>query len=225
MLIPALYCSPRLYAEQIPALWRFGPVMLANHTLADSIPEIAAQILANAPPRFALAGLSMGGYTALEIMRQAPERVAKLALLDTSAREDTPQQAQGRRESIERVQREGFEAHLDQAWKIAVAPARQADTALRTLYDRIAWDVGPERFIRQQHAINRRNDSRALLGGIRCPTLVLVGADDLATPPALAEEMASGIPAARLVQVPACGHLSTIEQPDRVTQALVEWLQ
>src|ERR1700726_2443210 len=94
VLVPGLNCSPRLYAEQIPALWRFGPVAIADHTRDDSMAAIAARIIAAAPPRFALVGLSMGGYIAFEIVRRAPERVAKLALLDTGARADTPEQTE-----------------------------------------------------------------------------------------------------------------------------------
>src|SRR5215467_3437897 len=92
VLIPGLNCSARLYAEQIPALWRFGPVQVADHTRDDTMAAIAERILAAAPPRFALAGLSMGGYIALEIVRHAPQRIARLALLDTGARADTPEQ-------------------------------------------------------------------------------------------------------------------------------------
>jgi len=224
LLIPALYCSARLYEAQLPALWRTGPVTIANHCQGDSIAEIASQVLAHAPPRFALAGLSMGGYTALEIMRQAPERVTRLALLDTSARADTAEATQGRLDSIAAVERDGFDRYLNLAWLLAVAPARRQDAALRALYGRIAWDVGPESFIRQQRAIGKRPDSRPHLGAIRCPTLVLVGAEDLATPPHLAEEMRASIPGAELRVIPECGHLSTIEQPEAVTQALLQWL-
>src|SRR6187402_3054757 len=97
VLIPGLLCTPRLYAEQIPALWRFGPVTITNHTQDDSMAGIARRILAQAPPRFALIGLSMGGYVAFELQRQAPERVAKLALLATTARPDTPEQTEQRK--------------------------------------------------------------------------------------------------------------------------------
>ncbi|MDB5829246.1 MAG: bpoC [Variovorax sp.] len=224
LLIPALYCSPRLFEQQIPALWNFGPVQIANHAMGDSIADIARQILAAAPPRFALAGLSMGGYTAFEIMRQAPERVTRLALLDTSARADTAEAAQGRLVSIRLVAEHGFDRFLDQAWQIAVAPARLNDAALRERYRQIAWDVGPERFMRQQRAIGQRPDSRPQLGAIRCPTLVLVGNEDVATPPHLAEEIAAGIAGSQLVKVADAGHLTTIEQPEAVTQALVDWL-
>src|ERR1700716_3779957 len=91
LLIPGLLCSPRLYADQVPQLWRLGPVTIADHTRDDSMSAIARRILAAAPPRFALVGHSMGGYIALEIMRQAPARVARLALLDTAAHADTPE--------------------------------------------------------------------------------------------------------------------------------------
>ena len=100
VLVPGLNCSARLYADQVPALWRFGPVQVADHTRADSMDAIAADILAHAPPRFALAGLSMGGYIALTMLRQAPARVAKLALLDTSARPETSEQSQQRKPQI-----------------------------------------------------------------------------------------------------------------------------
>jgi pimeloyl-ACP methyl ester carboxylesterase len=100
VLVPGLTCSARLYADQIPALWRLGPVTVADHTRDDSIAAVARRILAAAPPRFALAGLSMGGYIAFEIMRQAPERVAKLALLDTSARGEAPEQTERRKAVI-----------------------------------------------------------------------------------------------------------------------------
>src|SRR6201990_3269802 len=104
VLVPGLNCSARLYAEQIPALWRFGPVQVADHTRADSMDAIAADILAHAPPRFALAGLSMGGYIALTMQRQAPSRVSKLALLDTSARPETAEQSARRQPQIELAQ-------------------------------------------------------------------------------------------------------------------------
>ena len=104
VLVPGLNCSARLYAEQVPALWRFGPVTVADHTRDDSMMAIASRILAAAPPRFALAGLSMGGYIALEIVRLAPQRVAKLALLDTSSRAETAEQTESRRPLIELAQ-------------------------------------------------------------------------------------------------------------------------
>jgi pimeloyl-ACP methyl ester carboxylesterase len=133
VLVPGLNCSARLYAEQIPALWRFGPVFVADHTRDDTISAIARRILAAAPPRFALAGLSMGGYISFEIVRQAAERVAKLALLDTGARAESPEQTQMRRPRIE-LARAGHVAEVsDSLFPILVHPNRHNDEALKRL--------------------------------------------------------------------------------------------
>jgi pimeloyl-ACP methyl ester carboxylesterase len=226
VLIPGLLCSPRLYAEQVPALWRFGAVTVADHTRDDSVGGIAGRLLAAAPPRFALAGLSMGGYTAFEVMRTAPERVARLALLDTSARPDLPEQSERRRSQIALAQQGRFGEVLEPLFLSWVHRTRRTDEGLRALVRRMAeQETGPDVFVRQQTAIMTRPDSRPGLRAIRCPTLVLVGDGDEATPPDRAGEIADGIAGARLVTVPECGHLSTLERPEHVTRALVEWLQ
>jgi pimeloyl-ACP methyl ester carboxylesterase len=224
VLVPGLNCSPRLYAPQMPALWRFGPVTVADHTRDDSMAAIARRILDAAPPRFALAGLSMGGYIALEIVRQAAGRVAKLALLDTGARADTPEATAKRLTNIALAQSGRFNDVIDPQFPLYVHPDRASDKALKADYLAICHDVGPQAYVRQQQAIMTRVDSRPLLPLIGCPTLVLVGAEDAATPPELSEEMAAGIPGAKLVKVPGCGHLSTMERPEAVTKALVEWM-
>jgi len=224
VLVPGLNCSARLFSPQVPALWRFGPVMVADHTRDLTIAAIAARILSLAPPRFALAGLSMGGYIALEIMRQAPDRVARLALLDTSARPDLPDASAKRRTNIAAAEAGRFDEIITPQFPLYVHPARHNDGALKAEYLAMCHDVGPQAYVRQQKAIMTRIDSRPSLLAIRCPTLVLVGAQDEATPPALAEEMASAIPNARLAVVPDCGHLATMEQPAAVTAELVAWL-
>src|SRR5947209_5660438 len=224
VLIPGLNCSPRLYAPQISELWRFGPVSIANHARDDTMAAIAKRILDDAPPRFALAGLSMGGYIALEIMRQAPSRVAKLALLDTGARDDPPEAQERRRKNIAAAEAGRFDEIIDLQFPLYVHPAHANDAGLKAEYLAMCREVGAEAYVRQQKAIMNRADSRPLLAAIGCPTLVLVGAQDEATPPALSEEMAAGIPGARLVTVPDCGHLSTMEKPEAVTRALAEWM-
>ena len=224
VLIPGLNCSARLYAEQIPALWRFGPVTVADHTRDGTIAAIAARILAAAPPRFALAGLSMGGYIAFEIMRQAPQRVAKLALLDTAARPETPQQTEARRPRIEMAKTGRFAEVPDSQFPLMVHRDRHGDAALKDIVRAMAEETGAEAFLRQMQAIMRRADSRPSLSAIACPTLVLVGDADELTPPALAQEIAAGIPGARLVVIPECGHVSTLERPQAVNRALVEWM-
>jgi pimeloyl-ACP methyl ester carboxylesterase len=225
VLVPGLACSARLYAEQIPALWRFGPVTVADHTRGDSIAEIATRILAAAPPRFALAGLSMGGYIAFEIMRQAPQRVAKLALLDTAARAETAEQTERRKAPMELARNGRLAEVADAAFEFFVHPDRYGDVALKALVKTMAEENGAEVYLRQQRAIMGRAESRPSLPAIACPTLVLVGEQDRGTPVELSREIAAAIRSSRLVIVPACGHLSTLERPAAVTEALVEWMQ
>jgi pimeloyl-ACP methyl ester carboxylesterase len=224
VLIPGLTCSARLYAEQIPALWRFGPITVADHRRDHSMAGIARRILAAAPPRFALAGLSMGGYIAFEIMRQAPARVAKLALLDTGARAETPEQTE-RRKVVIALAKSGRYAEVPEiAFPIYVHRNRHNDAGLKEIVRMMSAETGVDAFLLQQQAIIGRPDSRPGLGAIKCPTLVLVGDGDEATPPELAREIASAIGDARLVVIGDCGHLSTLEQPEQVTAALVDWM-
>jgi pimeloyl-ACP methyl ester carboxylesterase len=224
LLVPGLLCTARLYAAQIPVLWSFGPVMVADHRRDDSMAAIAQRILEQAPPRFALLGLSMGGYIAFELLRQAAARIARLALLDTTARPDTAEQSARRRTLIEQSNAGGFGRVADQLYPVLVHPDRLGDVALREEVRCMAAETGAEAFIRQQTAVMQRRDSLPDLAAIGCPTLVLVGEADQLTPLERAQEMAGGIRGARLVVVPASGHLSALEQPQRVNAALVEWL-
>jgi pimeloyl-ACP methyl ester carboxylesterase len=225
ILVPGLNCSARLYAEQVPALWQFGPVTIADHRRDDSMAAIARHVLGGAPPRFALAGLSMGGYIAFEIIRQARDRVSKLALLDTGARAEAPERTDARRPLIE-LARQGRLAEItDDQFPLLVHRKRHGDQALKAIVRAMNQETGAEAYIRQQEAIMSRPDSRPCFAVIDCPTLVLVGDDDQLTPPQLAREMANGIRGSRLVIVPESGHLSTVEQPQAVTKALVEWIQ
>ncbi len=185
---------------------------------------MARRALAEAPPRFALAGLSMGGYVAFEIMRQAPERVAKLALLDTSAQPERPEQTVLRKERIALARAGRFAEVLDMHFPLLVHQSRRTDAMLKGIVNAMHEDVGAAAYLRQQHAIMARADSRPLLAAISCPTLVLVGDSDELTPPAHAEEMAAGIKGSRLVVVTACGHLATLERPAEVNAALEEWM-
>ena len=224
VLVPGLTCTARLYTPQIEALWPLGAVMVADHRRDADIKATAARILSDAPPRFALAGLSFGGYIAFEMMRQAGERVGKLALLDTSARPDTAEQTASRHMQIAMAQSGRYGEIADIAIPRYLHRDRQNDSAMTGIVRKMIDETGPEAFVRQLKAIMSRPDSRPLLSSIRCPTLVLVGDGDVATPPELNEEIADGIAGARLVVVPACGHLSTIERPDAVSTALRQWL-
>jgi pimeloyl-ACP methyl ester carboxylesterase len=225
LLVPGLVSSARIYAPVIPALWRFGPVTVANHIRDDNIGAMARRILAEAPPRFALAGHSMGGYIAFEIMRQAGERVAKLALINTQARPDTPEATARRRGMMARAMAGEFRAVLDELFPGLVHPSRREDAALRQLVYDMGEDVGPEAFVRQQQAVISRPDSRPVLAWIKCPTLVLTGDEDNTIPNSLSVEMAGGIHGAKLTILPQCGHLPQPEQPQATAEALVEWLR
>lgn len=224
LLVPGLGGSPRIYAPVADALWRYGPVTVANHVRDDNIAVIARRILAEAPPRFALAGHSMGGYIAFEIMRQAPQRVAKLALLCTSARPDTPEASARRRQQMQMAREDRLHEVLDMIFPSFVHPARVTDAALRSLVHAMGDDVGAAGFINNQTAIIDRPDSRPGLAAIRCPTLVLTAEQDVLLPKELSIEIANGIPGARLVVVPDCGHCVQAERPEAVADALLAWL-
>jgi pimeloyl-ACP methyl ester carboxylesterase len=224
VLVPGLTCTARLYTPQVESLWLYGPVTVADHRRDGDIAAVAKRILDAAPPRFALAGLSYGGYIAFEMMRQAAERIVKLALLDTSARPDTPEQTAAREKQIAAVEAGGYGDIADFAIAHYLHRDRQNDETMTTIVRQMVAETGAEAFVREVRAIISRPDSRPLLRTIRCQTLMLVGDGDEGTPPELAREIASGIPNSRLVIIPNCGHLSTIEQPVAVNAALAEWL-
>lgn len=225
VLLPGLLNDHRLWTHQVATAEPFAQVQVADLTLDDSLAGMAARVLAAAPQRFALAGLSMGGYVALEILRRAPERVERLALLDTTARPDTPEQTQRRKDAIAIAQSGGFEKIMPSMLPNLVHPDHLALERVGGLAKDMARAVGADAFARQQNAIMHRPDSRPGLPRVDCPTLVVVGADDALTPPDRAEEMADLIPGAELLVVKQCGHLSTLEQPEMVSAALLRWLQ
>lgn len=225
VLVPGLLCDERLWRRQAEGLADLdGRIQIPDVTGHDSMQGMARAVLKEAPERFVLAGLSMGGYAALEIVRQAPERVQALALIDTSARPDTPEQTEIRLALVE-LARSG---RFDEVWRTIlpriVHPDRVEDPEIVAAVEGMSNAVGPEAFERQERAIIDRPDSRGDLPGISCPTLVLCGRDDALTPVALHEELADGITGANLRVIDRCGHLSTLERPEEVTQAMREWL-
>jgi pimeloyl-ACP methyl ester carboxylesterase len=224
VLVPGLLCTGALWGPQIAALSDVADCMVADHTRHDSMAGIARSILAAAPERFALAGLSMGGYIAYEMLRQAPERVERLALLDTGYRADTPERTAARRALVATAEREGVHRVQELLLPVLIHKARLGDEALLDVVLRMAIDTGLEAFKRQEEAIIGRPDNGPMLASIRCPTLVLVGREDALTPVEQHREMAAAIPGAQLEIVPDSGHLSTLEQPEAVSRALREWL-
>jgi pimeloyl-ACP methyl ester carboxylesterase len=224
VFLPGLLCDADLWAAQLAVISADRPVMVANIAGAETVAALAQAVLADAPQRFALAGLSMGGYVALEIMRQAPGRVAGLALVDTSARPDSEEQTRRRRALLALARTGRFKGVTPRLLPTLLHPDRLADPILAGRVMAMAGRIGRDAFLRQQAAILGRPDSRPDLMRIDCPTLVVCGRQDALTPLPLSEEMAGLIPGAQLVVIEDSGHLSSMEQPDAVNTALASWL-
>ena len=223
LLLPGLLCDAALWQFQTEALLDVAEVTVADLTRSNSIVAMAQDALAAAPERFALAGLSMGGYVALEIMRQAPERVTHLALLDTSARPDTPELIARRKALIDLASRGKFKGVTPRLLPMLMHKDHQFPP-LSTIVIDMAARIGQPAFIRQETAIMDRVDSRPFLKDIKVPTLVLVGEDDALTPVHLHEELADGIAGAEFQIIARSGHLTPLEQPDMVNRAMFDWL-
>lgn len=224
VLIPGLACTEALFADQIKALAGSQEVIIGDHMQHGRMADIATHILSTAPARFALAGLSMGGYISLEIIRQAPERVERLALLDTSARADTPEKIEQRHEALRLAAAGKFMAVCHATLDLSIAQSRHGDRALKAEIIKMATDTGADVWARQVRAIIERRDSVPYLAEIASPTLVVVGEEDQLTPPDLAREMAAKIKRAQLEVIADCGHMSTMEQPEVVNGLLRDWL-
>ncbi|WP_029058592.1 alpha/beta fold hydrolase [Stappia stellulata] len=223
VLVPGLLCTQTLFAPQVAAL-AGRAVMIADHRSDATLEAIADRLLDAAPERFALAGLSMGGYVAMAAMRKAPHRVTRLMLLDTAARPDTPEQTQNRRRQMALADAGRFDQILPALFPLFVHENREGDAALKAICARMAEDVGPDAFIRQQEAILARPDARPKLGEIACPTTIVVGEGDRLTPPDRAREMHDLIPGSRLEVIADAGHLPTLETPDAITRVMRDWL-
>ncbi len=230
ILIPGLMCDETVWAAQVEALSDIASISIPDHGLADSLAAMADAILARAPPRFAVAGHSMGGRVALELMRRAGARVTGLALLDT-AYLPMPAGAAGERERQERqkllelAEREGMRAVGERWLRIPmVHPDRLTDQELLTRILSMIERRTPQQFKAQIRALIERPDASSVLGSIICPTLVLCGQDDAWALLAAHREMAALISGSRLVSIPHCGHMSTMERPDSVSLALRQWL-
>ncbi len=219
LYLPGLMCDGRLFAPQVAALPQAA--VHADTTRADSFDLMARQVLAAAPSRFAVVGLSMGGILAFEVWRQAPGRVTHLALLDTNPKPDTPEKKSMRFEQIEAALSGGLrELAIESLKPMYLAESRRDDDALlETILD-MALDLGPAVFERQSIALRDRVDSVPTLASIDCPVLVACGAEDALCPPHLHELMADEIPDARLCVIDDCGHLASLERPDVVNKEL-----
>ena len=224
ILGPGLLNDARLWEHQLRHMEDIADMRLVDTTKDSSLIDMAKRMLDDAPPKFAYAGLSMGGYMAFEMLRLAQDRVLKLALLDTSAQGDTPEKAAFRRKMIAAAEAGDFETVKQATLPIFLHPDKVADPVYADTARAMCDRVGPAVFVQQMTALLNRRDSRDMLGDIRVPTMVVCGRQDMGTPLEVSEEIARMIPGARLCIVEDCGHLSTIEQPQAVTALLRDWL-
>jgi len=223
-LLPGLACDAEIWHDQAAALAASRPVRVSDvQTRFATLPQMAAALLAEQGGELLLCGTSMGGMLALEVVRQAPQRVKALALLASSARPDTPELIRLRTDAIGLFEQGRMREVLQANVAFAFDPANAA--ALSPRYLAMMDRAGAEQLIAQNRAIMARTDQRPLLPRIGCPTLVVVGGSDLLTPPEHAQEMAALIPGARLETLQQCGHLLTWEQPQHVNALLADWLE
>lgn len=225
VIVPGLAGSLRIFAEILPALWRLGPVIVAKATEDETVAGMAARILADAPPRFALLGHSMGGYVALEVVRTAPARVARLVLVNTQARTDAAEVTENRRRRVALARGGKYAAVRAESFAASVHPAHENDVRLAAVAREAGEDVGAEAYVRQQIAIMGRVDQRPHLPNIAVPTLIITGDTDRVISNEYSREMAALIRGAALVVIPECGHMSPLEQPAVMAAALTGFLQ
>ena len=225
VLLPGMMCDARLFGPQIAELSADMAVMVAPITQGERIEEIASSLLDLLPKRFALAGLSMGGIVAMELLRRAPDRITRIALMDTNPLAETPVIAANREPQIVKV-RSGrlLEVMRDEMKPNYLAPGPYRGEVLDLVMD-MAETLGPEVFIRQSRALQRRKDQQATLRKCKVPTLVLCGEHDALCPVKRHTFMAELIPFAELVVLENSGHLPTLEQPAETTAALRKWMQ
>ncbi len=224
VLLPGFLDTETLWRHQVENLADIADITIGVLTTQESIVEMASFTLARAPERFALAGLSMGGYTAFEIMRQEPERVTRLALLDTTPFGDPPERIAGRKNQLAMVRKGRFDEAVAATVVLKMQPEGPPKPELAEMIRTMCMTIGPEILLRQQTAMLNRAGTSDVLARIKCPTLVLCGRQDQPTPPEVHEEIAAGIDNATLVVIEDCGHLAPLEQPQATTAAMREWL-
>jgi len=223
-LLPGMLCDAMLWRHQTEALRDIADVRVVDLTRQSSIVEMAEAVLAEMPERFAVAGLSMGGYVAFEVLRRAPRRVSAVAFLGTVAHPDAPEETSRRAALIAMQERRRFRGFTEPLLALMLHASRLADAGLVREITAMGERVGKAAFLRQQWAIQRRADSRPDLPAIACPVLALCGRQDGLAPLSAHAAIASAIPGARLEIIETCGHLSPLERPEAVTEALRRFL-
>lgn len=223
LLLPGLLNDGELWRDQVAGLADVARCQIADLTRGESLRDLVEQVLAEAEPTFALAGFSMGGYVAQEIARIAPERIERLALIDTAIRADTPERAAQRRAVNAAASHEGaFLGVADRLMASYVDPSRLADKDLTGRIQAMTQRLGREVFLRQNGLA--REDGAAALRALRCPIVIICGEHDAITPLAGQHEMARAIGCTHMVVIPNAGHMTPMEAPEAVNAALRRWL-
>ena len=223
IMIPGLGSDGAVWRRTIAALGSDNAACTSGDTLSDpTLPKMAQRILAQAPPRFALAGVSMGGMVAMEIVKLAPDRVTRLALVDTNARPDTLAQKAYRRAANLAVGVGDYRALAERSLPSLLHPDAPQD--VRDEMVEMSVRVGPKAYVRQNRAVTARKDLRPVLATIAVPTTVIVGEEDRLTPVELSQEIHALTPGSTLHVIPGCGHLPPIEAPDAMAALLTEWM-
>ncbi len=226
LLLPGLICDARIWAPQVEGLrGQRAVIAIDGYGEADSIGAMAEQVLEKAPERFIVAGHSMGGRVALEIIRRAPERVAGLALISTGTHLPKPNEADGRFALLSRGVEQGMDALIDAWLPPMVWEENRLQPGLMDNLWRMCSDAGLDMYERQMRALLARPEVESLLPGIACPTFVATGAHDAWAPPAQHEAIAAAISGSTLTIIPGAGHIIQVEQPQALTDALARWLE
>lgn len=225
ILLPGLLCDDILWAHQVETLSDLAEITVADLTQDDDMEKAAARVLSWAPETFALAGLSMGGYVAQEIVRQAPERVSRLALLDTSALADSDDQRKLRTGFIAQAHKGEFKGVTSFLLPLLIHKNRLKDKELTDKIAAMAENIGRDAFVRQQHSIMSRKDGFDVLSRVICPAVVICGRQDALTSLEMHRAMVDAMPDAAFVVIEDSGHLAPMEQPHAVSAALRYWLQ
>lgn len=224
VLLPDMMCDAGLFAPQIAHLGTSLTLVLAPITLGERIEEVASGLLSTLPQKFAVVGQGLGGMVAMELLRRAPDRVVRIALINTTPLSETPQDAAARETQVIGARA----GRLEEVMGTLVPPAHLAPGPARMTHHqallRMANNLGPDVFVRQTRAIQRRKDQQASLRRCRAPALVLCGQHDGPSPVKRHSFMAELIPHAELRVVEHAGRLPTLESPNETTQALVDWL-
>jgi pimeloyl-ACP methyl ester carboxylesterase len=229
ILLPGFLCDETVWQDQLSALTPMCDCLVPDYGHLDSLSAMAGAVLDQAPSGFAVAGHSMGGRIALEIVRQAPHRVTHIALLDTGCHarpgdEAGAEEERGRRSLLAIAREQGMRAMAAHWIPPMIHPDRRSDSALVERVVQMIERKTPEIFEAQMNALLSRPEAGDLLPRIACPALILTGSHDAWSPPVRHEEMAAAIPNSTLVIVPDCGHMSTMECPDAITKAIQDWL-